>query len=107
MTVSTHVLDAMSGRPAAGLRVDLARQEAGGWTELGGAVTDASGRITSFTAAGLAGGVYRLTFQTADYLPVETFYPQVVIIFRIGDPAQHYHVPLLLSPYAYSTYRGS
>jgi 5-hydroxyisourate hydrolase len=108
MTVSTHVLDAVSGRPAAGLRVALARQDAAGPAALATARTDADGRIAAFAPGGeLAAGVYQLTFETEEYLELPTFYPVVVIVFRVTDPAQHYHVPLLLSPYAYSTYRGS
>jgi 5-hydroxyisourate hydrolase len=108
MTVSTHVLDAVSGRPAAGLRVALARQHGTGWTALATARTDADGRIAAFAPGGqITAGVYQLTFETEEYLAVPTFYPVVVIVFRIRDPAQHHHVPLLLSPYAYSTYRGS
>jgi 5-hydroxyisourate hydrolase len=97
----------MAGRPAAGLRVSLARRDGDGWAGVAAAVTDADGRVTRFTDASLPAGTYQLTFETAAYLTVETFYPQVASIFRITDPAQRYHVPLLLSPYAYSTYRGS
>jgi 5-hydroxyisourate hydrolase len=108
MTVSTHVLDAVSGRPAAGLRVGLARQHGTGWTALATARTDADGRIAAFAPGrDITAGVYQLTFETEEYLAVPTFYPVVVIVFRISDPAQHHHVPLLLSPFAYSTYRGS
>jgi 5-hydroxyisourate hydrolase len=107
MSVSTHVLDATSGRPAAGLRVALAGQDGAVWTELASAQTDGDGRIGRFGGGDLAAGVYRLTFETEEYLGVPTFYPVVVIVFRISDAAAHHHVPLLLSPYAYSTYRGS
>jgi 5-hydroxyisourate hydrolase len=108
VTVSTHVLDAVSGRPAAGLRVALARRNGAGWADLASARTDAGGRVAAFApGAELTAGVYRLTFETEEHLAVPTFYPVVVIVFRITDPAQHHHVPLLLSPYAYSTYRGS
>ena len=112
MSVSTHVLDATSGRPAAGLGVALAARDGavrdgGAWTELARAETDADGRIGRFPGGDLAAGVYQLTFETEGYLAVPTFYPVVVIVFRITDAAAHYHVPLLLSPYAYSTYRGS
>ena len=108
MTVSTHVLDAVSGRPAAGLRVALARQQAGAWASLASARTDGDGRITAFAHDGeLTAGVYQLTFETQEYLAVPTFYPVVVIVFRVADAAAHHHVPLLLSPYAYSTYRGN
>jgi 5-hydroxyisourate hydrolase len=106
MGISTHVLDATTGRPAAGLELALGRRDGGGWHELGRRVTDADGRV-----GGLAGeveaGVYRIVFETGAYLKVETFYPEVVVVFRVTDPAAHYHVPLLLSPFAYSTYRGS
>jgi 5-hydroxyisourate hydrolase len=108
VTVSTHVLDAVSGRPAAGLRVGLAARRSSGWADLASARTDADGRVTAFApGAELTAGVYQLTFETEEYLAVPTFYPVVVIVFRITDPASRYHVPLLLSPYAYSTYRGS
>lgn len=108
MTVSTHVLDAAAGRPAPGLAVRLARRDGAGWTTLASAVTDENGRVAGFPGAGdLSPGVYQLTFDTEDYLAVPTFYPQVTIAFRIRDAAEHYHVPLLLSPWAYSTYRGS
>jgi 5-hydroxyisourate hydrolase len=108
MTVSTHVLDAVSGCPAAGLRVGLGRPDAAGQAALASARTDADGRIAAFAPGGEpAVGVYQLTFETEEYLELPTFYPVVVIVFRVTDPAQHYHVPLLLSPYAYSTYRGS
>ncbi len=97
MTVSTHVLDAAAGRPVAGLAVRLERD--GSVTE---ACTDADGRVASLPTPGE--GVYRLVFDL-DGRP--GFYPEVVIAFRVTDPAAHYHVPLLLSPFAYSTYRGS
>lgn len=107
MIVSTHVLDAVSGRPAAALPVELARQEDSGWTVLASATTDANGRIGSFAAGDLGAGVFRLTFEIEDYFAGETFYPQVVVVFRIRNPEEHHHVPLLLSPFSYSTYRGS
>jgi 5-hydroxyisourate hydrolase len=115
MSISTHVLDATTGRPAAGLELVVSRQDGGGWHELGRRRTDADGRVSDL-AAGAGShpgpGVYRIVFLTEAYLkaqspPVETFYPEVAVIFRITDAAAHHHVPLLLSPYAYSTYRGS
>ncbi|MDP4506327.1 hydroxyisourate hydrolase [Nonomuraea turcica] len=99
MSFSTHVLDAVTGRPAAGVRVRLERE--GGLVAEGH--TDDDGRIRGWNPGE---GVHRVVFDTGAYLP-ETFYPEVVITFTVTDPAQHYHVPLLLSPYAYSTYRGS
>ena len=97
MTVSTHVLDAAAGRPLAGIGIRL---EHGGIVAV--ARTDADGRVASLPTP--VDGVYRLVFDL-DGRP--GFYPEVVIAFRVTDPAAHYHVPLLLSPFAYSTYRGS
>ena len=97
MTVSTHVLDAAVGRPLAGIGIRL---EHGGGVVA--AQTDQDGRVASLPTP--TGGVYRLVFDL-DARP--GFYPEVVIAFRVTDPAAHYHVPLLLSPFAYSTYRGS
>ncbi len=105
MTVSTHVLNATTGQPAAGLELTLSQQDGRDWRELSRRSTDQDGRVSDL-AAGIAPGVYRITFQTGAYLP-ETFYPEVTVVFRITDPGAHHHVPLLLSPYAYSTYRGS
>ncbi|GIH05434.1 5-hydroxyisourate hydrolase [Rhizocola hellebori] len=97
MTVSTHVLDAALGRPVPGLGIRL--EHDGAVTQ---AQTDADGRVASLPTPG--NGVYRLVFDLGDRAG---FYPEVVIAFRVTDPAAHYHVPLLLSPFAYSTYRGS
>jgi 5-hydroxyisourate hydrolase len=112
VTVSTHILDAVSGRPATGVSVALTMRDPGGsWLPVEKGVTDADGRI-GFAAA-TAGGAYRLTFATGLYFGargVPTFYPEVVITFStvtLEDGPGHFHVPLLLSPYAYSTYRGS
>ncbi|MFI7613154.1 hydroxyisourate hydrolase [Nonomuraea terrae] len=99
MSFSTHVLDAVTGRPAAGLRVRLEHE--GGVVAEGR--TDADGRLKGWQPEA---GVHRVVFDTGAYL-ADTFYPEVVVTFTVTDPAQHYHVPLLLSPYAYSTYRGS
>jgi 5-hydroxyisourate hydrolase len=106
-SVSTHVLDAVSGAPAAGVAVRLERQPGGTLAE---ATTDADGRIARLGDPDLAPGTYRLTFATGDYFAAlgrPTFYPQIQISFTVGEPGQHYHVPVLLSPFAYSTYRGS
>ena len=107
-SVSTHVLDTALGKPAAGIPAVLeVLTQPGEWTSLGHTATDADGRIRSFVAreVSLLPGVYRLRFDTgADQA---AFYPEVIITFRIDSPAQHYHVPLLLSPFGYSTYRGS
>lgn len=106
--VTTHVLDAAAGKPATGIAVRL--DNADGTTELGRATTDDDGRARDIGPDQLDAGDYRLTFDTGEYFArtsTDTFYPQVQITFRIVDPTQHYHVPLLLSPFAYSTYRGS
>lgn len=101
MTVSTHVLDAAVGRPLAGIGIRLEHNSTDG-TEVATAQTDEDGRVASLPTP--ADGVYRLVF---DLEGRPGFYPEVVIAFRVADPAAHYHVPLLLSPFAYSTYRGS
>jgi 5-hydroxyisourate hydrolase len=103
--VSTHVLDAGSGRPAAGVPVVLERQTDTGWDLVAQRVTDADGRVADL-AAETGAGVHRLRFDVDAYAP-GGFFPEVTIAFRITDPAGHHHVPLLLSPFAYSTYRGS
>lgn len=97
MTVSTHVLDAAAGRPLAGIAIRL--EHDGTVAE---ARTDEDGRVKALPTP--SDGVYRLVFDL-DGRP--GFYPEVIIAFRVIDPAAHYHVPLLLSPFAYSTYRGS
>lgn len=106
-SISTHVLDTASGTPAAGVAVVLEAQAGAGWREIGRTVTDGDGRIRSFVASGevLPAGCYRLRFDTGSYQ--KGFYPEVVITFTADEAGQHYHVPLLLSPFGYSTYRGS
>lgn len=106
MSISTHVLDAVTGRPAAGLEVTLSAHADGEWRELSARSTDADGRVPDL-AGEAAVGVYRLSFDTETYLAGDTFYPEVVVVFRITDAGAHHHVPLLLSPFGYSTYRGS
>ena len=111
--ISTHVLDTASGRPAAGVGVILERQGPGGEMQhVSRARTDAEGRVRELlpAAATLETGTYRLTFETGAYfetIEVEGFYPRVSVLFTVRDSTQHYHVPLLLSPFGYSTYRGS
>jgi 5-hydroxyisourate hydrolase len=106
-TLSTHVLDTALGGPAQGIRVTLAR----GSTELGSAITDADGRAKDVHGKQpLTEGDYRLSFDVGAYFSArkrESFYNVITVEFRVGPGAQHYHVPLLLSPYGYSTYRGS
>ncbi|MDP8959754.1 MAG: hydroxyisourate hydrolase [Actinomycetota bacterium] len=109
MTISTHVLDTARGRPAAGVPVTLEVRDAqGDWSEVGSGTTDDDGRLPDLLAEPLVAGVYRLTFHTDAYFADrQSFYPQVSVVFRVADPEEHHHVPLLLSPYAFSTYRGS
>ena len=112
-TISTHILDTAHGRPAAGVPITLERQiGAAGWQRLGGGTTDDDGRVRTLLADGntLDPGTYRMTFATAAYFQaqgVTGFYPVVYVIFAIQAADEHYHVPLLLSPFGYSTYRGS
>ncbi|HLH42660.1 MAG TPA: hydroxyisourate hydrolase [Bryobacteraceae bacterium] len=104
--ITTHVLDTARGRPAARLAVDLDIFITGqGWHQAGRGVTNHDGRILDF-AEPAAAGVYRLMFDVATYMP-EAFFPSIAITFEIHDPSQRYHVPLLLSPFGYTTYRGS
>lgn len=107
--VSTHVLDTARGKPAAGVAVRLERQGAAGtWQEFGTDVTAIDGRARGFPAP--LAGIYRLTFDTSGYfddLGDTTFFPVVVVCFRVSATRQRYHVPLLLSPWGYTTYRGS
>jgi 5-hydroxyisourate hydrolase len=111
--ISTHVLDTTSGRPVAGVGVILERQGPGGELQaVSRARTDVDGRVRELVpgAVDLEEGTYRLTFETGAYfetLEIEGFYPRVSVLFSVRDATQHYHVPLLLSPYGYSTYRGS
>lgn len=110
--VTTHVLDTSRGMPAVGVPVSLeVRAEDGTWKAMGRGATDSDGRAQMLPGGeNVARGVYRLTFDTAAYflaLNVQGFYPEVQIAFEVRDPSQHYHVPLLLSRYGYSTYRGS
>jgi 5-hydroxyisourate hydrolase len=110
--ISTHVLDLARGRPAQGVTVRLEHHStASGWSQVGGSVTDADGRSGDLAASGAPeAGRYRLTFETAAYFQARgerSFHPEVIVVFEVEDGAQKYHVPLLLSPFGYSTYRGS
>src|SRR4051812_596183 len=112
MSISTHVLDTSIGRPAAGVAVRLLRQDGSAWAEIARAATDADGRVAALLPSGAAAeaGTFRLTFDVAAYFAAraqDTFYTTVAIEFVVRHPSQHHHVPLLLSPYGYSTYRGS
>ena len=107
-TVSTHVLDTSLGKPASGISVTLERDG----EVIGSGTTDRDGRVSALLGSGqeLASGAYDLIFLVDEYFSRserEAFYDRIVISFRAGQASEHYHVPLLLSPYGYSTYRGS
>ena len=115
--ITTHVLDLASGRPASGIVVFLLRKEEGegGWREMGRGVTNADGRAMSLLPSGgtLSVGTYQLRFDTRSYFKENlsslspSFFPEITITFSVTDPAHPHHIPLLLSPFGYSTYRGS
>lgn len=109
--ISTHVLDVSVGRPAANVAVTLEIQNGSSWDQLGNGKTDNDGRLKGLLGERkLETAMYRLTFATDEYFgsrKVEFLYPQVTITFDVRDARQHYHIPLLLSPFGYSTYRGS
>jgi 5-hydroxyisourate hydrolase len=111
MSISTHVLDTMRGTPAAGLEVTLSRREPDGdWKAVGEAVTDADGRVRDLAQEELEAGEYRIEFLTSPYFErsgLSAFYPQVSVVFSLEDVTAHVHVPLLLSPFGYTTYKGT
>lgn len=112
MSLSTHVLDTAAGQPAAGVEVRLDRRDpGGGWTELASGQTGPDGRLSGLLPDGQpTAGVHRLTFGSGGYFArrgVATLYPEVSITFEVSDAGRHYHLPVLLSPFGYSTYRGS
>lgn len=107
MGITTHVLDTSRGRPAAGVPVALERLEGNDWIFLGRSETDADGRCRTLMESAPQPGLYRLTFGTGIYFGANTFFPEVMIAFEVRDEAEHYHVPLLVSPFGYTTYRGS
>jgi len=111
MIISTHVLDTTRGRPAAGLAVTLRRRGADGdWSVVERAITDADGRVKDLSHGPVAAGDYRLEFATGKYFTeseTELFYPEVFVTIVVADGEGHLHVPLLLSPFGYSTYKGT
>jgi 5-hydroxyisourate hydrolase len=111
MGITTHILDIGRGKPASGVLVTLERRsDDGSWMPIGHGETDGDGRLKALTDGPIQTGTYRMTFDTATYFRerhVETFYPEAIIVFNVADAAQHYHVPLLLNAWGYSTYRGS
>lgn len=111
-TLSTHVLDTATGKPAAGMAITLEVQDGEGFRRIGGGTTNDDGRVKDFVPAGqaLAAGVYRARFDTKAYHAaqgVKGFYPYCDVVFEMTDGGGHYHVPLLISPFGFSTYRGS
>ena len=111
MSITTHVLDVAAGHPAAGIEVKLfERNRHGEWRDRGRGVTNDDGRADGLLPNGLEPSTYRLRFEVSDYFErqgTSTFFPFVDVVFQVADPEGRYHVPLLLSPWGYSTYRGS
>jgi 5-hydroxyisourate hydrolase len=110
--ITTHILDVSKGRPAAGVQVLLEFREGDDWQSISRGTTDLDGRLKTLypDSRPLAPGVYRLTFDTDGYferLGIDAFYPEVVVVFETAPGEKHYHVPLLLSPFGFSTYRGA
>lgn len=108
--ITTHVLDLARGVPAAGMKIRLERKTGDHWLFIGDGRTDHDGRLRSLAPDDIEEGVYRLTFDTRSYWDAHGthgFYPEASIVFEVREPAHHHHVPLLLSPWGYSTYRGS
>ena len=108
--ITTHVLDTALGRPAVGMPVALTQQVGGTWVPLAIAATDAEGRVADLGPDRLDAGRYRLIFDTGSYFSSSGqigFFPEVTLVFIIAGSGERYHVPLLLSPFAFSTYRGS
>ena len=112
VSISTHVLDTSIGRPAAGIRVQLEKRDGDDWRVVGSGEANADGRLPNLVPNGavIAPGEFRLTFDTRRYFAASstaTLYPAISIVFEVADGQAHYHVPLLLSPFGYTTYRGS
>jgi 5-hydroxyisourate hydrolase len=110
--ITTHVLDTTRGKPAAGVPIVLERSNADRWEFVARGETDANGRLRTLLRAGdaLVPGVYRLVFATSQYFAqqqVRGFYPEVVVVFEALPGESHYHLPLLLNAFGYTTYRGS
>ena len=111
--ITTHILDLSTGRPAARISVKLDRQaDDGSWQSLASGKTDDDGRLRDLVSSevALTAAIYRLVFATEPYFKergISSLYPEVIVTFRIDDLSRHYHIPLLLSPFGYSTYRGS
>lgn len=110
--ITSHILDTSIGKPASGVLITLMQQQQDDWLMLGSGETNDDGRVGDFglDAGALPAGIYKLTFYLSDYYQRSdrrSFYPYVDVVFEIDGDGQHYHVPLLLNPFGYSTYRGS
>ncbi|MCF6193016.1 MAG: hydroxyisourate hydrolase [Kangiellaceae bacterium] len=110
--ITTHVLDTSRGKPAAGINIELFEQTNNQWHSLAKGITNTDGRIAGLLAEDIVldAGIYRMNFSTADYFNANSeqgFYPYVDIVFELEGDGSHYHIPLLLSAFGYSTYRGS
>jgi 5-hydroxyisourate hydrolase len=109
--ITTHVLDIARGEPAEGITVILELRQASEWTPIGRGTTDAKGRVNTLTDGPVPPGTYRLTFDIGAFHRAQglnvAFFPEVQITFVVRDPDEHFHLPLLLSPFGYSTYRGA
>jgi len=108
VSLSTHVLDNARGEPAAGVPVTLERADGGAWVPVAEGRTDADGRLRDWVPDDRwSTGRFRLVFDISAYLGADAFFPEVTVVFTVTEPGRHYHVPLLLSPFGYATYRGS
>jgi 5-hydroxyisourate hydrolase len=110
MGISTHILDTTRGRPAAGVEVTLERAAADGWSAIGRGRTDEDGRVGALMSESPGPGTYRIVFAVGAWFEaqqVDAFYPEVSIAFRVARGGEHFHVPLLLNPFGFTTYRGS
>lgn len=112
LSISTHVLDTSIGRPAAGIRVQLESRRGDDWQVVASGEANSDGRVPNLLEEGaaIAPGEFRLTFDTRRYFAATstaTLYPAISIVFEVAAGQTHYHVPLLLSPFGYTTYRGS
>jgi 5-hydroxyisourate hydrolase len=111
MSLSTHVLDTSRGRPATGVPVTLSHRGTDRrWSVVGRGTTDRDGRVRELSEGGLTAGIYRLDFDTAHYFQEQgatEFYPEVSVVFSVEDSRGHLHIPLLLSPFGYTTYKGT
>jgi len=110
--ITTHILDTATGRPAADVEITLSRRERESWQRIASGRTNEDGRVSDLVAADmqLGAGTYRMHFATGTYLEkrgAPAFYPFIDVVFVLDDGGEHYHIPLLLSPFGYSTYRGS